>query len=54
LKTPGGDSPDGKGIAPDLEVELAAKECSKCQHIADAQKRVSLDSQLRAAIALVR
>lgn len=54
LKTPDGDSPDGKGLSPDLEVELAAEACSCAQRQSDLQKRLSMDPQLRAAIALVR
>jgi carboxyl-terminal processing protease len=54
LKTPDGDSPDGRGVTPDLEVEMPSDACSRAQRQTDPQKRLSMDPQLRAALALVK
>lgn len=45
---------DGKGLDPDVEVEMDAREATRAAAIKDGEKRVAADAQLRAAVGLMR
>jgi carboxyl-terminal processing protease len=56
FKSPRGELLDGKGLEPDLEVEMPGKEdaVEKVQRIKDPKERLANDPQLRAAVALLK
>jgi len=54
FKTPKGVAPDGKGIDPDVPVDLDELSIAKAQRTGDAQKRIAVDAQLRAALAILK
>ena len=54
FKTPKGVAPDGRGIDPDVPVDLDELSVAKAQRTGDAQKRIAVDAQLRAALAILR
>src|SRR5262249_40217327 len=54
FRAPWGELPDGKGIEPDLEVEMDDLATERAQHLADGQARLSADPQLRAALTLLK
>jgi carboxyl-terminal processing protease len=53
IRTPGGESPDGKGLAPDVQVEMPATEIDKAQRISDPAQRLQADPQLATAVNLL-
>jgi carboxyl-terminal processing protease len=54
FRTPSGAAPDGKGLEPDMPVDLDAKVVERVQRIREATVRLSGDAQLRAAVALIK
>ena len=54
FKTPKGQSLDGKGLEPDVPVDVDAHTVLRSQRITDPAARVSTDAQLRAAVALLK
>lgn len=54
FQTPKGLSPDGKGINPDVPVDLDEETVAKVLRIHDAAQRIAADAQLRAALALLK
>jgi carboxyl-terminal processing protease len=54
FRTPWGALLDGKGLDPDIEVDVADKEVEHAQHIAEMNARVAADGQLRAALGVLR
>lgn len=45
---------DGKGLEPDVEVELDAQATARALSLRDPQKRLAVDAQLRAAVGLLK
>jgi len=54
FKSPRGELLDGKGLEPDLEVEMDPASVEKTQRLRDPQARLAADPQLRAAVALLK
>ena len=54
FKTPKGESLDGQGLIPDLEVEMDPALVEKSRRMSDVRERLVLDAQLRVAAASVR
>jgi carboxyl-terminal processing protease len=54
FRTPAGAMLDGKGLEPDVEVEMSPKETTRIVLIRDPEKRVAADAQLRAAVNLLK
>jgi carboxyl-terminal processing protease len=54
FKSPRGELLDGKGLEPDLEVEMDPATVEKTQRLRDAKERLAADPQLRAAVALLK
>lgn len=54
FKSAGGELLDGKGLEPDVEVELPAGALEKARRIADPATRLAADAPLRAAVSLLR
>ena len=52
--SPSGKRPSGTGLVPDVDVELDEKEVERACAIAEPEKRLAADVQLRAAVALLR
>jgi carboxyl-terminal processing protease len=53
IRTPSGESPDGKGLSPDVQVEMSAAEVDKAQRISDPAQRLPVDAQLSTAVSLL-
>jgi carboxyl-terminal processing protease len=54
FRTPSGAMLDGKGLEPDVEVEMSPKATTRIVLIRDPDKRLAADSQLRAAVNLLK
>jgi carboxyl-terminal processing protease len=54
FRTPGGQTYEGTGLTPDVEVALDDKACAKAMRIEDTEKRLEADPQLRTAVALLK
>ena len=54
FRSAGGELLDGKGLEPDVEVDMPAGALEKARRIADPAQRIAADPQLRAAISLLR
>ena len=54
FKTAKGDAPDGKGLDPDVPVELDDTTLERAQRLTDNATRLSIDAQLRTAVALFK
>lgn len=54
FKSPRGELLDGKGLEPDLEVEMDPATLEKTQRLRDPAARLAADPQLRAAVALLK
>ena len=54
FRPPSGAMLDGKGLEPDVEVEMSPKETTRIVLMRDAEKRLAADSQLRAAVNLLK
>ncbi len=54
FRSPAGALLDGKGLDPDLEVEMDPATTAAAQRITDGKSRLAADPQLRAALALLR
>jgi carboxyl-terminal processing protease len=54
FKSPRGALLDGKGLDPDLEVDLDEASTEKAMHVPDGAARIKADPQLRAAVQLLR
>jgi carboxyl-terminal processing protease len=54
FRAPSGAMLDGKGLDPDVEVEMDSREATRAASIKEGDKRVAADAQLRAAVGLLR
>ena len=54
FQTPSGQSFDGVGLTPDIEVDMPESECEKTMAMKDVEKRLAVDVQLRTALALAK
>ena len=54
FKTPAGESYDGVGLEPDVEVDVDAKQSDKLHAITDPDRRIAADAPLRSALGLLR
>jgi carboxyl-terminal processing protease len=54
FRAPSGAWPDGKGLEPDVEVEMEPREVGRAMTLKDGEKRLAADAQLRAAVSLIR
>jgi carboxyl-terminal processing protease len=53
FKAPWGELPDGKGIEPDLEIDMDESAIDRAQHLRESQ-RLTADPQLRAAVQVLK
>jgi carboxyl-terminal processing protease len=53
IRTPSGLSPDGKGLLPDVPVEMTAPDVERVQRIAEPRQRLLQDPQLATAVSLL-
>lgn len=54
FRAPSGALPDGKGLEPDVEVEMEMRDVARTAAIKDGDKRLAADAQLRAAVSLLK
>jgi carboxyl-terminal processing protease len=54
FRSPSGQMLDGKGLEPDVEVEMDAKSLGRLAQIADPAVRLAADAQLRTAVSLLK
>jgi carboxyl-terminal processing protease len=54
FKSAKGELLDGKGLEPDLEVDMAEKAVENAQRLRDPQARLAADAQLRTAVAVLK
>jgi carboxyl-terminal processing protease len=54
FRAPSGALPDGHGIDPDVEVEMAALDLARALPIKSGDKRLAADAQLRVAVTLLK
>jgi carboxyl-terminal processing protease len=54
FRAPSGQMLDGKGLEPDVEVEMDAKALPRALGAKDATERLAIDPQLRAAVNLLK
>ncbi|MDB4971041.1 MAG: Prc [Myxococcales bacterium] len=54
FRAPSGAMPDGKGLEPDVEVEMDPRDVGRAMAINDGDKRVAADAQLRAALSFLK
>jgi carboxyl-terminal processing protease len=54
FRAPTGAWPDGKGLDPDVEVEMDPRDVGRAMAIRDGEKRVAADAQLRAALSFMK
>ncbi len=54
FRTPWGTLPDGRGIDPDVEVEMSEHDVVRADTIKDAEQRLAADPQLRVAVNLLK
>jgi carboxyl-terminal processing protease len=53
IHTPSGVAPDGKGLSPDVPVEMAAADVDRAQRLTDPAQRLQADPQLATAVSLL-